>query len=90
MKNTLITILALFGVLSAPLVAHAKEKRPNILFIMSDDHACNAISSYGGRLAEVAPKNGDCRGRSPGLRISAGSPSQKPPGFTDPQNIGAP
>ena len=30
-------------------------KLPNILFIMSDDHAANAISSYGSRLAEVAP-----------------------------------
>ena len=33
----------------------AKEKRPNILFIMSDDHAAQAISAYGSRLAEVAP-----------------------------------
>ena len=33
---------------------HAAE-RPNILFIMADDHACNAISAYGGRLAKVAP-----------------------------------
>ena len=29
--------------------------RPNILFIFSDDHAFQAISAYGGRLAEVAP-----------------------------------
>jgi N-acetylglucosamine-6-sulfatase len=29
--------------------------RPNILFIMSDDHAAHAISAYGGRLAEIAP-----------------------------------
>jgi len=29
------------------------EKRPNILFIMSDDHASNAISAYGSRLASV-------------------------------------
>ena len=29
--------------------------RPNILFIFSDDHAYQAISAYGGRLAEVAP-----------------------------------
>ena len=28
-------------------------KRPNILFIMSDDHAANAISAYGSRLASV-------------------------------------
>lgn len=31
------------------------EDRPNILFIFSDDHAINSISSYEGTLAEVAP-----------------------------------
>jgi arylsulfatase A-like enzyme len=34
--------------------AHGDD-RPNILFIMSDDHAAHAISAYGGRLADVAP-----------------------------------
>ena len=29
--------------------------RPNVLFIFSDDHAVNAISSYGGPLAKIAP-----------------------------------
>lgn len=43
--------------------------RPNILFIMSDDHACNAISAYGGRLADVAPTpNIDRIGRE-GVRL---------------------
>ena len=31
------------------------SNRPNVLFIFSDDHAVNAISSYGGPLAKVAP-----------------------------------
>ena len=31
------------------------QKQPNILFIFSDDHAYQAISAYGGRLAQVAP-----------------------------------
>ena len=31
------------------------HKRPNIVFIISDDHAYQAISAYGGRLAKVAP-----------------------------------
>jgi arylsulfatase A-like enzyme len=31
------------------------QQRPNIVFIISDDHAYQAISAYGGRLAEVAP-----------------------------------
>ncbi len=30
-------------------------KNPNVLFIMSDDHAAHAISAYGGRLARIAP-----------------------------------
>ena len=41
-------------ILVAPVIAGAAE-RPNILFIMSDDHAAHAISAYGGRLAAVAP-----------------------------------
>jgi arylsulfatase A-like enzyme len=31
------------------------QKQPNILFIMSDDHASNAVSIYGSRLAKDAP-----------------------------------
>jgi len=27
--------------------------QPNILYVMSDDHAANAISAYGSRLASV-------------------------------------
>lgn len=34
--------------------AGKRGKRPNILYIMSDDHACNAISCYGGILSKVA------------------------------------
>ena len=30
-------------------------EKPNILFIMSDDHAAHAISAYGSRLATIAP-----------------------------------
>ena len=29
--------------------------RPNVLYIMSDDHAAHAISAYGSRLAQIAP-----------------------------------
>ncbi|WP_166823204.1 sulfatase family protein [Thalassoroseus pseudoceratinae] len=35
-------------------VSYAND-RPNILYIMSDDHAAHAISAYGGRLAKIAP-----------------------------------
>lgn len=38
------------------LVGHLNAAdRPNILFLFSDDHAVNAISCYGGPLANVAP-----------------------------------
>ena len=35
--------------------AGGNTSRPNILWIYSDDHAENAVSAYGSRLAEVAP-----------------------------------
>lgn len=37
------------------LHATKSKSRPNILFIMSDDHSSNAISAYGSVLKEVAP-----------------------------------
>ncbi len=48
---------ALAGFSVAILVVNSVRAadRPNILFIMSDDHAAHAISAYGGRLAGVAP-----------------------------------
>ncbi len=50
MKN-----LYLLGLILLSLINTTKGKKPNILFIMSDDHAAHAISAYGGRLAKVAP-----------------------------------
>ena len=35
--------------------AEQTPQRPNILFIMADDHAYQAISAYGGALADLAP-----------------------------------
>lgn len=37
------------------VAARAQNPRPNILFIMSDDHAAHAIGAYGGRLAALNP-----------------------------------
>ncbi|MEM0969933.1 MAG: sulfatase-like hydrolase/transferase, partial [Verrucomicrobiota bacterium] len=51
--RSLLLFLATISMVAAE--ASWAEKRPNILFIMSDDHAAHAISAYGGRLAEVAP-----------------------------------
>lgn len=55
-----IVLLALIG---APTSTAAWEspneqdpaRRPNILFIMSDDHAAHAIGAYGSRLASIDP-----------------------------------
>ncbi|BDS07934.1 hypothetical protein NT6N_29740 [Oceaniferula spumae] len=41
--------------LLAPATSHAEDKRPNILFLFSDDHALQSISAYGGRLKDIAP-----------------------------------
>lgn len=48
----------------------AVAERPNILFIMSDDHACNAISAYGGRLSGVAPTPNIDRIGNEGVRLN--------------------
>lgn len=56
------------GLLTATSMAAAD--RPNILFIMSDDHACNAISAYGGRLARVAPTPNIDRIGQEGIRLN--------------------
>jgi len=37
------------------VAAAVKDKTPNILFIMSDDHTSQAISVYGEMLAKVLP-----------------------------------
>ncbi|TWT84094.1 Arylsulfatase [Planctomycetes bacterium CA13] len=55
MKNICIERLyvACLGMLMASTI-HAVE-RPNILFVMSDDHTSQAIGVYGGRLAPLNP-----------------------------------
>ena len=62
--------LICFWVSASALPIQGKEQRPNILFIMSDDHACNAISAYGGRLAEIAPTPNIDRIAEEGTRLN--------------------
>jgi arylsulfatase A-like enzyme len=45
---------AMDGFLNSPLLGEDFKDRPNIVFIMCDDHAAPAISAYGGFLAGVA------------------------------------
>jgi arylsulfatase A-like enzyme len=49
------TALSFLGCDSSVLSKRESSKKPNIVFIYSDDHAYQAISGYGGRLAKVAP-----------------------------------
>ena len=44
-----------FAGVGAALADDASEARPNIVFIMSDDHAAHATGTYGGRLSELDP-----------------------------------
>ncbi len=46
-------LLRIVALLASAAAAGAAQ--PNILFIMSDDHAAHAIGAYGGRLAELDP-----------------------------------
>ena len=43
-------VLLLLSLSRIPVFAQQKDKRPNIVYIMSDDHAYQAISAYGYRL----------------------------------------
>jgi arylsulfatase A-like enzyme len=51
-----------------PLSVIAQD-RPNIVFIFSDDHAAQAVSCYGGRLAKVAPTPNIDRIAKEGIRF---------------------
>ena len=51
-KTILITVLTLPALLISKVRA---SDRPNILFIMSDDHTTQAIGVYGSRLASLNP-----------------------------------
>ncbi len=51
-----VTIVIAFGQCSSnPEGGGNKAERPNVIFIMSDDHTSQAVSAYGGILAEACP-----------------------------------
>tara|TARA_B100000927_G_scaffold116507_3_gene94302 strand:- start:5366 stop:7018 length:1653 start_codon:yes stop_codon:yes gene_type:complete len=62
---TIFAALLMLG--SASLQANT---RPNIVFVFSDDHATQAISCYGGRLAQVAPTPNLDRIAEEGMRFT--------------------
>ena len=55
MRSKFFAFLTLLPALALADHHGSHDSRPNILFIMSDDHAAHGISAYGSRLAEVAP-----------------------------------
>jgi arylsulfatase A-like enzyme len=71
MKNRIFLPLLIGSVI--PAGCHDKEKelkKPNILFIMTDDHAMAAISAYQGFLANVAPTPNIDRIAKEGIRFN--------------------
>ncbi|MCX6925293.1 MAG: sulfatase-like hydrolase/transferase, partial [Verrucomicrobia bacterium] len=52
MNNRLPLFCTVLVALSSPFTSGAAD-RPNILFIMSDDHAAHAISAYGSRVNQT-------------------------------------
>ena len=51
----LVSLIMPNGVRAKEQSARRPGGRPNVLFIMSDDHTSQAISAYGGMLSKVAP-----------------------------------
>ncbi len=54
-RATIAAVVLLTSCLTGLLQADPTSQPPNILFIMSDDHAAHAIGAYGGRLAVLDP-----------------------------------
>lgn len=52
-NHTVRTISGLSVLLPFCAQSQTKQQRPNVLFIMSDDAACNSLSCYGSRFAKV-------------------------------------
>ncbi len=50
MNRLALPLLVLVGLLGDSETLHAADKRPNILYIMADDHAAHAISAYGSKV----------------------------------------
>ena len=72
-RQFLKTVTAGAAVVALPsrlATARRASSKPNILFIMADDHAANAISCYGSRLAQVAKTPNIDRIAAEGMRLT--------------------
>ena len=54
-NNRSILALAALQVMPLSIFAQNAGDRPNILYIMCDDHAMQAISAYGSPISKLAP-----------------------------------
>ncbi len=54
-RSVVATTLGLSAFISQPGAQGKEVQKPNIIYIMSDDHAYQAISAYGGPLKNLAP-----------------------------------
>lgn len=68
MKTQLTYLLGL-GLVTSSAFAQ-QQKQPNIIYIMSDDHASQAISAYGGILSKVLPTPNLDRIANEGVRMN--------------------
>ena len=67
---TFLQLLPLFLLLVGQHCEAATQEKPNVLFIMSDDHAAHAIGAYGGRLASLDPTPNIDRLAAEGVRLT--------------------
>ncbi len=65
----LVVATAAFVIFLSLFACNTSEKRPNILFIMSDDHTWQAVSAYGGMLKDVCPTPNIDRLAQEGMRF---------------------
>ena len=73
MMRILLSLLALTAPIANLALAQDKNKatKPNIIYIMSDDHASAAISAYGSWLAKAAPTPNIDRLAKQGMRFTS-------------------
>ena len=66
------SLLAMAVLQVVPLSVFSQEsgKRPNILYIMCDDHAMQAISAYGSAISKLAPTPNIDRLASRGMKFN--------------------
>jgi len=68
--NIIAPVLFVSLILPGCQLKEKETKKPNILFIMTDDHALSAISAYGGFLSKVAPTPNIDRIANEGIRFN--------------------